>query len=929
MLRIRRIEIAGIALALLAMPASAQERPRSYLETYGEAQCVAGKIRGAIRSYLPSAVAHLAGAGAAVLLTQPLPSPPKADPRAEPSQKKKDKKPGKLVNSSAQDKPPTSLASILPPAPALKPAKPPDVLLKTREELIAEAKTALQTWLTTGTSPPVTADFLMQADNLERPRSEAQFAINSSAGNFKEILGGIQNSLSSHPGDFDGARLTLAPTLSPYCAGYGRISDLFEDHCGNCEAETKLVLAAMMESKAPLPAGTVLGVQVFNGHIQPVLYNAAERSAQSLVSGDVFEQPPLGAVYSPALFFYQFLRQNDEPASPELVAKLTLDPGAPAPSAEGPLSVEDTGSGDAGGMGETFDSKWNYGAFMNGQKFTGGSSPRFGQINMGSLSRRGGTGRVAPPEDSDTLVSNALAPSPTIFLARPPNDIATTGFGFNPSEMTVLLDRRPTVAELAAKGRWQATKNSQGEWLAQSRDFAATDPHDVATLERLGSFGQQLSYVERRIEENLERLRKGRDFQTLLRYFREPDLFATAPAAENRKTLDVFQKIVVAYTEPIDPVLHDPAALRQYHAQPIFQDLLTAMKSFAQRLDSRPEPVIQHMDSLSQEQRQQLLNTLGILHESAIKLADRDTPMGELFPNIVAMAADPKKVGIVGEEDDLKLAPPLKYPRAVWICTNPAECRDWNKGIPRAPDDQRANYQNGEDKDTTHGKPTDQAPDLAVSANQPSQFQIKPETMVELVLNLGEVDGSPNYRMPEGYLTGRWNKDLQQHYTDGYERTGSYRELYLRSVGRILYDQDLLSLPPSELKRKYGDEPWKLVYFRLGQQVLEAQYGAGLTTEADVLHYVKDTEIPALAHLPLPALWVPASIADSIVRCFPAFPGYKTKPALPPWQIHVPPPKAPTGVCPIGTHSIDGTCAPPGLASPPTPPTGAGTAPSP
>lgn len=76
---------------------------------------------------------------------------------------------------------------------------------------------------------------------------------------------------------------------------------------GNCEAQTKLLVAAMRASEMALPEGTELGVEVFQDHAQAVLVRRRDRTVWNLLTG-VQEGAPRGEVYRPAILLSAYLR---------------------------------------------------------------------------------------------------------------------------------------------------------------------------------------------------------------------------------------------------------------------------------------------------------------------------------------------------------------------------------------------------------------------------------------------------------------------------------------------------------------------------------------------------------------------------------------------------------------------------------------------
>lgn len=76
---------------------------------------------------------------------------------------------------------------------------------------------------------------------------------------------------------------------------------------GNCEAQTKLLVASLRAAKLELPPGTELGVEVFQDHAQAVLVRRRDRVVWNLLTGEQ-EAAPRSDVYRPAVLLAAYLR---------------------------------------------------------------------------------------------------------------------------------------------------------------------------------------------------------------------------------------------------------------------------------------------------------------------------------------------------------------------------------------------------------------------------------------------------------------------------------------------------------------------------------------------------------------------------------------------------------------------------------------------
>jgi hypothetical protein len=76
---------------------------------------------------------------------------------------------------------------------------------------------------------------------------------------------------------------------------------------GNCEAQTKLLVAAFRATDLAMPAGVELGVEVFQDHVQAVLVDRQKGTVWNLLTGEQ-GGPPKSDVYRPAILLAAYLR---------------------------------------------------------------------------------------------------------------------------------------------------------------------------------------------------------------------------------------------------------------------------------------------------------------------------------------------------------------------------------------------------------------------------------------------------------------------------------------------------------------------------------------------------------------------------------------------------------------------------------------------
>lgn len=76
---------------------------------------------------------------------------------------------------------------------------------------------------------------------------------------------------------------------------------------GNCEAQTKLLVAAFRAAELSMPEGVELGVEVFQDHVQAVLVDRKKRTVWNLLTGEQGGAPK-SDVYRPAILLAAYLR---------------------------------------------------------------------------------------------------------------------------------------------------------------------------------------------------------------------------------------------------------------------------------------------------------------------------------------------------------------------------------------------------------------------------------------------------------------------------------------------------------------------------------------------------------------------------------------------------------------------------------------------
>jgi hypothetical protein len=121
-----------------------------------------------------------------------------------------------------------------------------------------------------------------------------------------ERVGRLVTELFAH--DHAGAYVRDSSTLARF------LDDA--DPGGNCEAQTKLVLGALTAAGVQLGPGESIGVQVFDDHVQAVVYDARSSRVWVPFTGEM-QESPTAPIYRPEILFHAAIAgAGNEPPVP-------------------------------------------------------------------------------------------------------------------------------------------------------------------------------------------------------------------------------------------------------------------------------------------------------------------------------------------------------------------------------------------------------------------------------------------------------------------------------------------------------------------------------------------------------------------------------------------------------------------------------------
>lgn len=98
--------------------------------------------------------------------------------------------------------------------------------------------------------------------------------------------------------------------ITRYCGGKGLMSFFYgSESCGNCQANTKLILANLIDAGIAPPEGMKFGAQLYTDHIAPVLIEEKTKKTLDLAANKL-QLKPSAAVYEPSMLLEAYLHNE-------------------------------------------------------------------------------------------------------------------------------------------------------------------------------------------------------------------------------------------------------------------------------------------------------------------------------------------------------------------------------------------------------------------------------------------------------------------------------------------------------------------------------------------------------------------------------------------------------------------------------------------
>ncbi len=173
------------------------------------------------------------------------------------------------------------------------------------ERMLDEAEAALELWEHRRELATTFGAFFIQAETENLPGAKRPEALTRAMGRYLGDRG-----LYADSRDVDDLRQRVASRLVTHCRAGAAIGDLALVACADETALSVLLVAALRDAGVDVPAGSVLGVQVFGPRFEAVLYSRERNRVFSLTRGGEMEGV-VAPIYHPATFYYTYLLAHD------------------------------------------------------------------------------------------------------------------------------------------------------------------------------------------------------------------------------------------------------------------------------------------------------------------------------------------------------------------------------------------------------------------------------------------------------------------------------------------------------------------------------------------------------------------------------------------------------------------------------------------
>lgn len=180
--------------------------------------------------------------------------------------------------------------------------------LRSLPEVNLEAEAALQLWKKNPQADFAMGRFLLESALATERGPQAKTKFSWQSRQWDRFVQDLQKSVVNRKEEAYqvAAAKTVKAFLTKGDETLGRLTDALNGFGANCDTQGQAILAAFLDGKIFIPSPYVLGIQVYRGHSQPVLFDPGAETAINLVTG----KPPerMGAIYHPYLLLHAYLK---------------------------------------------------------------------------------------------------------------------------------------------------------------------------------------------------------------------------------------------------------------------------------------------------------------------------------------------------------------------------------------------------------------------------------------------------------------------------------------------------------------------------------------------------------------------------------------------------------------------------------------------
>jgi hypothetical protein len=593
--------------------------------------------------------------------------------------------------------------------------------LKSEAQVLADAQYDLRYWKTNHEARTDMGKFCIDSEILDLTPDEAWAERKAGVEEHTQRLAHIRKIAGDKPlgmPELQAIRAYLLREEMPiFKRDNARLIDFDIDAGGNSEAQTKLVISTLIDSKNQLQPPLQLGIQRFSDRIQPVIYDATKNTVYELVSGRTVHGVQ-GNIYSPELIQYAFVNGRGKKPDIDLTGDL--------------LIVKEDSSlvhhfKFAQARGSNSKSVW---PDASGVWKDGKPGPRMAVMQeLGSAGKPGGDGGQA---------SEGPPPSPLVLCPGNQRDEDGKKVGIRPSKLPYDMYRQ-----------YDPVVNRNNICILSN------DPAFLRGYRQLNNRKDRIDYIENVTQQAFLDVSDTPDFRMLTAFLRDPQ------RAEKMSAED-FQRVVSAEKQIVDlrnRASEIPAYIQAFmeidetHLYPVLKTWTHDVRLFGQRLAENPKSWLAWADALPSESQ------LGFF--SVVSHVDSAYTDGTLknYKSFLNWASKPGNVEVISDSEatqtrahqiqalaktDQEKAADAQMPVLLWFTWgNKIES---SKG--RNPAFVSSPFLQSEKK-TGSGME-----DQAVTAHNPDRIKISETTLERLSTSFFDGDATPG---------SNWTKDVRMY----------------------------------------------------------------------------------------------------------------------------------------------------------------------